>query len=757
LRRLTLCTIMAIILTVSTSSVAPFQVEAQWTARDAPVMTRWAEDVSPDSVHPEYPRPQMVRTEWQNLNGLWEYAITPRNSARPAEWHSGILVPFPVESALSGVMERIDADQRLWYRRFFTLPGSWTDKRVLLHFGAVDWETMVQVNGRMVGEHRGGYDPFTIDISSALQPGSEQEIVVAVWDPTSSGYQARGKQVDQPRGIWYTPTTGIWRTVWLEPVPEYSIERLHMVPDIDRERLVITADVPTTDSETVVEVLALDGTRVVARATGAVSGELVLEIPDAKLWTPDSPFLYDLKVTLLRNGAAVDEVNSYFGMRKISLGRDHDGILRILLNNEFLFQVGPLDQGFWPDGLYTAPSDEALRYDVEVTKQLGFNMARKHVKIEPDRWYYWCDRLGLLVWQDMPSGDRYIGGDDPDIERTAQSARQFELELKRNIDALSNHPSIVMWVIFNEGWGQYDTERLGNWIGEYDPTRLVNTASGWSDRGVGDVHDVHSYPGPAAPVAAPDRAIVLGEFGGLGFPIPGHLWQSERNWGYRNYESADDLTMAYETLLRRLHRLIAEPGLSAAVYTQTSDVETEVNGLMTYDRVIIKMDVDRVAAANRRLELPPPEVSTVVPDARDEAYLWWYTLNEPEGDWFAPRFDDVSWQEGEAGFGRKDTPGTIVRTLWESEDIWIRRRFDLPGGTMDDLYLTVHHDEDAEVYINGILAATLRGYTSTYVDEPISQEAKASLRRRGNVIAIHCHQTGGGQYIDAGFVTIRDR
>ncbi len=697
-------------------------VEAQWQVEDAPVMTRWAENVSPDHVHPEYPRPQLVRNEWQTLNGLWDYSITPRNSRRPTDWQAGILVPFPVESALSGVMERIDADHRLWYRRAFTLPTSWSGKRVLLHFGAVDWEATIWVNGRRAGEHRGGYDPFTLDITSALEPGSEQEIIVAVWDPTSSGYQPRGKQVNEPRGIWYTPTTGIWRSVWLEPVPEVSIDHLRLVPDIDGGHLMVTAMVQAARDHDTVEVLALEGTRVVSRAVGRVNSVIELEIPEARLWYPDFPFLYDLKVTLLRDGAAVDEVESYFGMRKISLERDADGILRMMLNNEFLFQIGPLDQGFWPDGLYTAPSDEALRYDIEVTKELGFNMARKHVKIEPDRWYYWCDRLGLLVWQDMPSGDRYIGGNDPDIERTAQSARQFELELRRNIDALSNHPSIVTWVIFNEGWGQYDTGRLTDWIGEYDPTRLVISA------------------------------IVLGEFGGLGFPVEGHLWQSDRNWGYRNFESADDLTVAYETLLRRLHRLIAEPGLSAAVYTQTSDVETEVNGLMTYDRAVTKMEVDRVVAANRRIHLPPPEFTTIVTDARHEPHLWQYTIEEPAADWTLPRFDDGSWQEGEAGFGREDTPGAVVRTPWESDDIWIRRRFD-----MDDLFLAIHHDEDAEIWINGILAARVRGYTATYVDEPISEATRAALRRRGNVIAIHCHQTGGGQYIDAGLVRIRER
>jgi len=744
-------------LPIAAATLTASPILAQWEAAEAPVMTRWAEDVSAENVHAEYPRPQLTRDEWQTLNGLWDYSIAPRNALRPTDWLSGILVPFPVESALSGVMERIDADHRLWYRRTFTLPASWLDKRVLLHFGAVDWEATIWVNGRPAGDHRGGYDPFTLDITSALEPGSQQEIVVAVWDPTSSGYQPRGKQVNDPRGIWYTPSTGIWRSVWLEPVPEVSIDHLRLVPDIDRERMMVSAMVPAARDHDTIEVLTLDGTRIVSRAGGRVNTMIELEIPDARLWSPDAPFLYDLKVTLLRDGAAVDEVGSYFGMRKISLDRDADGILRMMLNNEFHFQIGPLDQGFWPDGLYTAPSDEALRYDIEVTRDLGFNMARKHVKIEPDRWYYWCDRLGLLVWQDMPSGDRYIGGEDPDIERTAQSARQFELEFRRNIDALSNHPSIVTWVIFNEGWGQYDTGRLTDWIGEYDPTRLVISASGWTDRGTGDVHDIHSYPGPAAPAASDERAIVLGEFGGLGFPVKGHLWQSDRNWGYRNFESAEDLAAAYESLLRRLHRLIADPGLSAAVYTQTSDVETEVNGLMTYDRAVTKMEVDRVAAANRRLDLPPPEITAVVTDARREPHRWRYTTDEPPAEWAAPRFDDGSWPEGEAGFGREDTPGAIVRTSWESDDIWIRRRFDLPDGNTEDLYLAIHHDENAEIWINGIPAASLSGYTTAYVEEPISEEARATLRRRGNVIAIHCHQTGGGQYIDAGLVRIRER
>jgi len=580
---------------------------AQWTPEEAPIMTRWASEVTPASVHQEYPRPQVVRKEWLNLNGLWEYAISPRNEDCPAGWDGRILVPFPIESALSGVMSRVGTEERLWYRRTFELPGAWVNRRVLLHFGAIDWEATVWVNGRRVGEHRGGYDPFTFDITGALIPDGEQEILIAVWDPTDAGFQPRGKQVSRPRGIWYTPTTGIWQTVWMETVPPTCIDRLQMVPDIDTGTLNLTVGSMGADETFSVEAVALDNSRVVARVSGPANSTLALQIADPKLWSPDSPFLYDLKVTLLEHGSAVDEVESYFGMRKISLGRDEEGVLRILLNNEFIFQLGPLDQGFWPDGLYTAPTDEALRYDIEVTRRLGFNMARKHVKIEPDRWYYWCDRLGLLVWQDMPSGDEYIGRNDPDIERTAQSARQFELELKRTIDAFGNHPCIVMWVPFNEGWGQYETERIAEWIKAYDPSRLVNNTSGWADRGAGDVHDIHSYPGPDAPDSEPDRAIVLGEFGGLGYPVEGHLWQSDRNWGYRSFDSSETLTDAYETLLRRLHIMIGDPGLSAAVYTQTTDVEIEVNGLMTYDRALIKMDVERVLSARQSLETPPPD------------------------------------------------------------------------------------------------------------------------------------------------------
>lgn len=737
-------------------------MHAAWQPANGPLMTKWAKQVSPKNVHREYPRPQMVRKNWMNLNGLWEYAIRPKDESQPDQFdgwpgHGQILVPFPVESALSGVMKAVGEDNRLWYCRAVKMPKKWTGQRVLLHFGAVDWDATVWVNGKQVGTHRGGYDPFTFDITDALKQTGEQDIVVSVWDPTNAGTQPRGKQVKEPRGIWYTAVTGIWQTVWLEPVPRTYIESIDIIPDVDSKSVRVMAVCPTASPDYSIEVRVKDGWFTKSKAKGRVGERLVVAIKKPKLWSPDSPFLYDLKVMLKDSrGKKVDEVSGYFGMRKIEVKKDEDGINRLFLNNEGLFQFGPLDQGWWPDGLYTAPNDKALKYDIEVLKKVGCNMLRKHVKVEPDRLYYWCDKLGLMVWQDMPNGDKHIRGSDPDLQRSKKSATQFELELKRVIEAFDNHPCIVMWVPFNEGWGQYDTARIVNFIKGLDATRLVNSASGWTDRGVGDVHDIHRYPGPAAPPTEEDRAAVLGEFGGLGLPVKGHTWQDEKNWGYRSYKTREELTDAYLALIENLRSLIGD-GLCAAVYTQTTDVEIEVNGLMTYDRAMIKMDVKKAAAANKRLYLPPPIVETVVPTSQKQPQSWRYTTSEPADDWQKADFDDSAWKEGRGGFGTEGTPGAKVRTEWKTPNIWLRRTFELKDLNLSRPHLTIHHDEYTEVYINGRLIAKLGGYTTSYVRVPLDEKAHNALRPGLNYLAIHCRQTTGGQYIDAGLVNVKEQ
>jgi beta-galactosidase/beta-glucuronidase len=545
----------------------------------------------------------MVRPQWESLNGLWQYAIRPKDAAAPPNYDGQILVPFAIESALSGVRENVGPANRLWYRRTFATPELPDGARLLLHFDAVDWETTVFLNGSEVGSHRGGYDRFTLDVTDSLHPGDTQELVVGVWDPSDQGYQPRGKQVLEPRGIWYTSVTGIWQSVWLEVVPRVSIRRLKVSPSVDTGQ--VTVDVSVTAHGDVVsavplQVVVLAGNAAIAtgQTSGAVSGPLrvTLDVPEPRLWSPTDPYLYGLRVSL----GDFDEVTSYFGMRKIEVRRDAGGFNRLFLNGEPLFHFGPLDQGWWPDGLYTAPTDSALKHDVLVTRQLGFNMCRKHVKVEPERWYYHCDRLGLMVWQDMPSGDRFIKRDEPDIERAEESAANFRREYQALIDQHDHHPSIVVWVPFNEGWGQFDTDQILAWTKQYDPSRLVDGPSGWADRGSGDLHDMHRYPGPAMPEPESVRAVVLGEFGGLGLPIEGHLWWNKRNWGYRTYKTTEELRQNYDALIQELRPLV-ERGLAAAVYTQTTDVEGEVNGLMTYDREIVKFDPEHLGQLHEPL------------------------------------------------------------------------------------------------------------------------------------------------------------
>lgn len=745
-------------------AAAPLAAQ-DWKAAKGPLMTRWAKEVSPDNALPEYPRPQMVRERWQNLNGLWDYAIKPKAAEKPGAFDGKILVPFCAESALSGVMKSVGEENRLWYRRSFKVPEDWRRdrQRVLLHFGAVDWRATVWLNGKEVGSHEGGYDPFSFDVTDFLtnEPEGDQVLVVGVEDPTEKGTQPRGKQLSNPHGIWYTPVTGIWQTVWIEPVPEVRITNVSIESDIVRgiARLTVEATGDATVRVAVLGARAQTGPNASigaeSRKPQSAAGKPNAAIELSRLnqrWSPREPWLYEAEVQLIDGGRILDTVDTYFAMRKIEVAKDDQGVNRLFLNGEPLFQFGPLDQGWWPDGLYTAPTDEALRYDIEVTKQLGFNMARKHVKVEPARWYYWCDKLGLMVWQDMPSGDRYIRPEDPDIERSAESEAIYRKEWKAIVESLKNHPSIVCWVPFNEGWGQFKTNEILAFTKELDPTRLVDGPSGWSDRGGGDMHDAHRYPGPGMFPVESGRASVLGEYGGLGLPLEGHLWKQDRNWGYRSFKNEEELVRAYSNLVRQLPPLIGK-GLAAAVYTQTTDVEIEVNGLMSYDRAVIKLPPEKVAAVNKTVYAPAPREVALIPTSEEQPQTWRYTTQDPGDGWQVAAFDDSSWQRAPGGFGTEGTPGAIIRTKWESPAVWLRRTVELPE-KLHGLALRIHHDEDTTVYLNGQEVASIPGYTTEYVLVPLGDEAAAAAKPGENVLAVQCKQTGGGQYIDVGLVDL---
>lgn len=712
---------------------------AGWHPLKAALMTRWAADVCPTNVLPEYPRPQLARPEWKNLNGLWDYAITPDTVGRPPAFAGQILVPFPVESALSGVMTNFDEHSRLWYRRDFSVPPAWRGQRVRLHFGAVDWHCQVWVNGHEIGRHQGGYDAFTFDITGALDWKGAEELLVCVTDPTE-GDQPRGKQSRKPEGIFYTSTSGIWQTVWLEPVPEVCIDRLKCTPDLDARSLRIWVIANSLSDNLRVEAVATAGGQEAGRVTGPANAGLNLNLTNPRLWSPDDPFLYDLKVTLKDGDKVLDSVSSYFGMRKIALQKDDQGFTRMALNDHCVFEIGTLDQGFWPDGIYTAPTDQALRSDIEFLKRAGFNFTRKHVKVEPDRWYYWCDKLGLLVWQDMPSGNN----------STVDGRRDFESELLRMVDGLENHPSIIVWVLFNEGWGQYDTKSLAEWLKARDPSRLVDNASGWTDMRAGDLIDMHNYPGPDSPSPEPRRAAVLGEFGGLGLAVDGHLW-SGHSWGYIMLPNAGELQGRYTDMFKQVWKLHNLRGLSAAVYTQTADVETECNGLQTYDRAVAKIPPDILLAANQSQIFGAPQ-KIILADGLFGRVTWKYTTDPPADKWYESKFDDSAWKEGVSGFGTTGTPGIFINTIWDTDDIWLRRKFTLTEGNVPGLKLHVFHDEDAEIYLNGALAARLPQYITDYDIFEISSAAASALHAGENTIAVHCHQTTGGQGIDVGLI-----
>ena len=579
---------------------------AQWKPAGDKIKTSWGEQLDPKNVLPEYPRPIMERNDWKNLNGLWKYAITKKGDPTPAAYQGDILVPFAVESSLSGVGKMINEKEELWYQRTFDIPSAWRGKQILLHFGAVDWKAEVWVNDVKVGEHTGGFTPFYFDITSVLNKGNN-DLVVKVWDPSDRGEQPRGKQIANPHGIWYTPVTGIWQTVWLEPVATQYITNLKTTPDIDNNSVKVEVAANTTSADKV-EVKVFDGKNLVAKGAALNGVPVELTMPaNAKLWSPDSPFLYNMEVTLYKDGKAIDQVKSYTAMRKYSIRKGQNGITRLQLNNKDYFQFGPLDQGWWPDGLYTAPTDEALVYDLKKTKDFGYNIVRKHVKVEPARWYTHCDQLGLIVWQDMPNGGpspqwqarNYFNGTE--VIRSAASEANYRKEWKEIIDCLYSYPSIAVWVPFNEAWGQFKTPEIVAWTKEYDPSRLVNPASGGNHYTCGDILDLHHYPGPNMFLYDPRRATVLGEYGGIGLVVEGNTWVNDKkNWGYVKFNTSDEVTNEYIKYGKHLLELIRK-GFSAAVYTQTTDVEGEINGLMTYDRKVIKMNEAKVREINQQI------------------------------------------------------------------------------------------------------------------------------------------------------------
>jgi hypothetical protein len=739
-----------------------------WSKKKSPITTPWYDTVDPENVLGEYPRPQMVRANWMSLNGIWDFKESIGMGRYRANqfFDKKVLVPFPIESALSGLM-LTDHKERPYksylYNRTFTIPESMKGQKILLHFGAVDWKCEVYVNGHVVGTHEGGYDPFYFDITSALNASDNQELQVQFMDPSDAGGQPVGKQKIDFGGIFYTPSSGIWQTVWIEGVSNSYITDISITPDVDNSRAVFVVNTEDT-SETKVIVKVLNQNNLVAVAEGAAGQNINVNIPSPKLWSPEMPFLYDVEIELIQGNQTVDLVKSYIGMRKVSLGQV-DGKACFMLNNKPVFMHGPLDQGFWPDGLHTAPSDEALIFDIEQTKSFGFNMSRKHIKIEPARWYYHCDRLGLLVWQDMVNAgsDQNMLGDDAWVKEN------FIRETKNVVKSLKNHTSIVSWIVFNEGFGQYGfnsthTQNGYNAVKSIDDTRVINSASGWIIfDNIGEVADMHSYPRPgmfANPT--PNRVSVCGEYGGITLVIKDHVWKNS-DMVYVSVNNEEELKNAFVSNIDLIKPLKAD-GLGGAVYTQLTDLEGEVNGLISYDRKVVK------ANANQKEEIRKSIVNNIQYGAKElistamraKSTSWKYTTSTPAAGWNTIGFSDGAWAIGVSGFGAGNPPNTnydnktTVNTVWNSSDIYLRKIFrlgDITDSQKNNLRMLIYYDDDCEVYINGELAFSATGFTSHYKLVDISARAKASLRANANnLIAIKCKQNSGGQYIDAGLI-----
>lgn len=705
--------------------------------------TKWGEKLNRSNVLAEYPRPQLVRKEWMNLNGEWNYLISENPRASLAIPEGKILVPFCVESALSGVKKQLKTGQYLIYERNVKLDKSWAGKHVVMHFEAVDYDCEVLVNGSSVGTHRGGYDSFSFDITKNLKRGPDQTIKVVVRDDTL-GFQCGGKQVQKASGIWYTPTSGIWQTVWLESVPRESVTELLMKPNAAKGELTIFARCASM-KDTVVHLTPTDGKKKLATVEVAPNTWTTIKVANPKLWSPSSPFLYGLDVDLKRKDKVLDHVESYFAFRDIEVSPDAKGIPRIKLNGEEIFMTGLLDQGYWPDGILTAPTDDALKWDIEQQKEMGFNTIRKHVKVEPERWYYWCDKLGMMVIQDMPSPN--VIDTQPEGEALQKMHTQYKAELQQLVKGHINVPSIVMWVVFNEGWGQHNTPSYVSYVKSLDSSRLINNASGWTDTSTGDLMDIHNYPDAAMPKIEKRRAAFLGEFGGLGLFVQDHNF-SKTNWGYQTFQTKKDLTDRFVEVWTNAWQM-KTAGLCGAIYTQLTDVEIETNGMWTYDRKVFKLDKARAKEAILgKAKIVPP--TFIVPAANTEPQTWEYSFDEQTGTEWTKKLG--GWKSGKSGFGAAGTPGSFVNTVWKSNDIYIRREVELKALEIKNLNLWIHHDEGVEVYVNGALLLQRKGFLERYGRFALNDEQRKLFKPGKNLIAAHCHQTQGGQYLDFGFV-----
>jgi hypothetical protein len=725
-----------------------FVANAQYRQQPVSISSPWASQINETNAWQEYPRPQLVREEWKNLNGLWDYAITNKGENIPTNFQGKILVPYSIESSLSGVQKALRPTQELWYNKEVSIPATWKGKNVVLHFGAVDYQSDLYVNGKHVGQHTGGSDPFSYDITAFLSADAVQQISLKVFDPTDTDIQPRGKQSLNPKGFWYTAVSGIWQTVWMEPVDATRIFVLNPVADIDNGTITLNSSLTNSLGDEEMEVQVFYQGEQIKEITSPYRSALKIDLKNANLWSPEHPNLYQLKLKITRKGTELDKISSYFAMRKISLAKDHNGFTRLALNNKPYFQWGTLDQGWWPESLLTPPSDAAMKFDMEMVKRMGFNMIRKHIKVEPARYYYHADTMGLLLWQDMPSGfigihdvDQHVKFDaKKDWDRPEASAKSFKSEWKSIMDNLRFFSSIVVWVPFNEGWGQFQTKEVADWTINYDKDRLVDATSGWTDRNVGHMFDAHQYPGPSMepPSQNPGRAIVLGEFGGLGWPVKGNLWnEDKRNWGYRTYLDKNTFHNEFSKVINNIYPLLAR-GLSAAIYTQTSDVEAEVNGLMTYDRKFQKISDQLMKKLSEPLYAPVKKAVFIIKDSEEESASLFVSRSQPSNNWNLHNPFDPQFKEHKGPY-----------KLNKGDSLWAVNSF-IVTDKVEKMALKLFGQGDLKIFLNGTEIYNNRIMTKRHYDELNISNCQHLLKEGKNVIGFELKNSEANTQFDFG-------